>query len=724
MRRLIAPVALLLAPVLAGAQSGGFIRYHAPSGGGTASIRSHATDCTALVDGATNEVCLELDSERFFTCQPTAGGCDTPAEWILTPNPGAPAFPLAAGTGCVTPDYSFTADSNAGLCLVVVDQVRVQSGAGNGNGYLLATVGSSEIGLLDGVGVASKIVVAPDLVTFTLADGVAGSFSTARRPVVMLTGTAAPSATDCDASGEVSPPRFYHQNGDPADVNAQLFRCIQTGAASFAWHPVGHMNGTAPPQACTQGNLFFDTDAVAGTNWFGCTTTGDPGTWTQLGGGFATPGAGIIVDTNGSGSLAARCVVPGDGTVVTNGCGAAGNITVGSDTATTPQYTQGLGSPPATCAVGQVYAETDQLRACICSATDTWTCNGKLRAHATDCTGLTDGIADEMCFERDANTLYVCEPSAGGCDTAGEWTSASGGGTPTLFTARTTFGSAVDAANAIDFNETAGSITVEGATADGFETRLFWSDPSADRGLTFPNASGNVMVDTVSHTVSGNNTFSGQMIVSDSTGEFRLGASAKLSLRSRTTMTPDQGTIEPSTTSNSLHMVEGADGAFDFNNGPCGTAACTNPQFIVADKDQNITDYQAIGLSGLTGKFVKTLTETTATSVVIIPVSAATSVSGMMFYTVHARDGTNSQTRSGRVIWNGVAEGTTATCVLGTADELDNTPTGTLTATITCTSPANNQIQLLIDATSSLTQTTLEAYVTLISVGPGEPLPQ
>jgi hypothetical protein len=40
--------------------------------------------------------------------------------------------------------------------------------------------------------------------------------------------------------------------------------------------------------------------------------------------------------------------------------------------------------------------------------------------HATDCTAATakKGI---FCFEADANTLYVCEPSAGDCDTAGEW---------------------------------------------------------------------------------------------------------------------------------------------------------------------------------------------------------------------------------------------------------------------------------------------------------------
>lgn len=51
-----------------------------------------------------------------------------------------------------------------------------------------------------------------------------------------------------------------------------------------------------------------------------------------------------------------------------------------------------------------------------------------LMRHATDCTAITDGAAGEACYEIDADTLYVCEPSAGGCDTAGEWKATGGAG--------------------------------------------------------------------------------------------------------------------------------------------------------------------------------------------------------------------------------------------------------------------------------------------------------
>ena len=54
--------------------------------------------------------------------------------------------------------------------------------------------------------------------------------------------------------------------------------------------------------------------------------------------------------------------------------------------------------------------------------------NIQIARHNTDCTSLTDGVAGELCYEEDANTLYMCEPTAGGCDTAGEWISVSSAG--------------------------------------------------------------------------------------------------------------------------------------------------------------------------------------------------------------------------------------------------------------------------------------------------------
>ena len=53
--------------------------------------REHATDCTALTDGRTRDLCYELDSEVLYKCEPTDGLCDTAAEWKGV-NPPAPSL--------------------------------------------------------------------------------------------------------------------------------------------------------------------------------------------------------------------------------------------------------------------------------------------------------------------------------------------------------------------------------------------------------------------------------------------------------------------------------------------------------------------------------------------------------------------------------------------------------------------------------------------------------
>ena len=77
----------------------------------------------------------------------------------------------------------------------------------------------------------------------------------------------------------------------------------------------------------------------------------------------------------------------------------------------------------------------------------------QMRRHATDCTAITDGKNGELCYEQDANTLYMCEPTAGDCDTAGEWIqTAGGGGAPTDATYVTTTANATLTAEVVVAN--------------------------------------------------------------------------------------------------------------------------------------------------------------------------------------------------------------------------------------------------------------------------------
>lgn len=349
-------------------------------------------------------------------------------------------------------------------------------------------------------------------------------------------------------------------------------------------------------------------------------------------------------------------------------------------------------------------------------------------------TPITGGADTQMCFN-DSATLSCGDAGATYNKTTDSLTLVGAVNSATgLHTGRVTHGSAADAANAVDLGETAGAITFEGATADGFESRVTVVDPTVgDQTFQFPDVAAagtkTVALTNFANVWNANQLFGATNIngintTSNMGAGWFFGSSQNTYLGYLSPLTPDSFAIGVSALSNSGHVYEIGDGAFDFNNGPCGAAVCTNPQWIVHDKDQNTTNYQSLGLSGLSGGFRVTLAEGSATDIATLAVPAATSVSGELLYTVHARDATNSQTRSGRIIWSAVAEGTTATCVLGTAEELDNTPTGTLTATVTCDAATANLIKLRLNPTSSLTQTTLEGYGTLIVVGSGEALPQ
>ena len=61
------------------------------------------------------------------------------------------------------------------------------------------------------------------------------------------------------------------------------------------------------------------------------------------------------------------------------------------------------------------------------------------------------------------------------------------GGDSTALTTRISFGD--------------GNVTFEGATADSHETTLIFTDPTADRQIVFPNASGNILLDSSTNTL-------------------------------------------------------------------------------------------------------------------------------------------------------------------------------------------------------------------------------
>lgn len=96
----------------------------------------------------------------------------------------------------------------------------------------------------------------------------------------LLTGTSAPSSGACDASSEVG--SVYVRTGDQASVPTQIYMCKKTGASSYSWGPFFGYTQTAAPATCATGELWFDTDATAGSNLNLCTASN---TWTAISGG-------------------------------------------------------------------------------------------------------------------------------------------------------------------------------------------------------------------------------------------------------------------------------------------------------------------------------------------------------------------------------------------------------------------------------------------------------
>lgn len=306
-----------------------------------------------------------------------------------------------------------------------------------------------------------------------------------------------------------------------------------------------------------------------------------------------------------------------------------------------------------------------------------------------------------------------------------------------LFSGTNTFGSAADAANSLNFGAVAGALTFEGSTADAIELSVAVADPTvADKTWTIPNLTGaaHTFADLeTAQTFSGQKTFSDTVTMSGGLPGVTIASGIRLdigtggigSLTSRTENTPDTFQAQVNT-SNALDVRTLGQAAVDLNNGACGTAQCTDPSIVIHSVSNNTTNFTTLSSYGISGRRIKTLVAATPTEVLRIPIVAEAGTSGMLLYTVYATDGSTPQTRTGRILFNGNNDGGVETCILGTAEELDNTPTGTLTAAITCDgAAAANAISIYINAESSLSETTLESYIQVINVGGvGAPLPQ
>jgi hypothetical protein len=310
----------------------------------------------------------------------------------------------------------------------------------------------------------------------------------------------------------------------------------------------------------------------------------------------------------------------------------------------------------------------------------------------------------------------------------------------TLLTKATTFGTAVAAADSIALQETAGCITWEGSTADTIQGRLCVTDPTvSDKLWTVPNAAGTVTLAEVNNSVTvaqtiqtgsyGNNitrTATSGINLSLSNGFIDWGSTIG-GINARIAPTPDTLEIYTGTASNAVHVLELGDVGFDHQNGPCGTAACADPTFVIHSHNQATGEFTSVQAGAIVGTMTKALSEGAATDVVRIGVAASTGRGGVIEYTVHANDGADFQTRGGGSFSFSVQNiGGTETCTMNPAapDQTNDSnaatiSSGTLTYAWTCTSAVDATVDLELNATSSLTQTTLKVDYVVRVYGPG-----
>lgn len=203
----------------------------------------------------------------------------------------------------------------------------------------------------------------------------------------------------------------------------------------------------------------------------------------------------------------------------------------------------------------------------------------------------------------------------------------------------------------------------------------------------------------------------------------RLGtdSDANNAISMQNAQTPDAAGLWTGSTANYWIVAEAADRTFDLAH-----PQQTNPTMFFENAAQDQTQHQGLAYYGSQGRAIKTLTETSATSVVRIPVAAAAGVGGTVTFTVFASDATDHQTLTGVLQYAAVNKAGTETCatptLTGTA--LNSVSTGTLTCTYACDTTPANAVDVQFNCTSSLTQTTLDIYYRVDALGASEPLPQ
>jgi hypothetical protein len=178
--------------------------------------------------------------------------------------------------------------------------------------------------------------------------------------------------------------------------------------------------------------------------------------------------------------------------------------------------------------------------------------------------------------------------------------------------------------------------------------------------------------------------------------------------------------------------------AFDFNNGRCLTAACTNPSLILHSPDQVTTEYLQLQTDATGAAHVQSnlaeitvggsklnITEASAQAIVRITMPSSAVFGATVTYLVSDGDGTDFVGRSGSIIIQGANKAGTSVCtILATRDQETEdgsqivNAAGAFTLTYTWTNVVNTtSCDLSLNGASSAGVGTYDITYTVILMG-------
>lgn len=762
MRKLLLSAALLAA-------SPASAQYTIP-GGGSGGAPTDAQYIVATANGT-------LSAERVCTDTATID-CDAGTAGQMKFNL---ITPIRVATECATPNFSFTDDTGAGLCLSAADTVHFQSSPAGSNprSIVTATATGTNMVFVDAGGASTEMDIIDDEVAFAIGGGQFFVLS----PALATFGRSAAHDQIRIAPVALGGGSFVGSITS-SDLTAARTWTVPDATGTFCLST----DCTVSNGATTAGRILFKEDSDNGSNsvtLIGPASTADVTVTLPAAAGtlLLSPGAGFPADTDGAGTLAARTITAGTGISVANGAGAAGNPTVSLDTATTPQYSSGAGSASATGAVGTWYHETDAGLVSTYSATDTL---ATMVTTQQDSIANADWFIDEDSFATNSATRVPSQQSvkayvdaSGGAfdgNVTGQFSFQADISPSQITSNQNDYSGCTAASNAVCrlSTDAARNITGIAAGADGRVLRLvnvgaqlisltyddaassagnkFVWDGAANEAITFGGGgSVDLIYDSTSSAwrVVGGRTLSlstgmcvgrggaysnceGDIAVYDALGDAAIGAESAVA-----------GSYAIITTKNNNGAVGylatfGSGAGGEFSGIPLANATILNTDNSVSALLLNTNNAPvAIGVANVQREFIedgsKTLVNTTATTTFqITGLGAHVRSGGTVNFCVEAADASNDQVACGDAHFGAVdttagAGGETCfSAVVGTVSAVASGAASSGTLTVTSDATAGTDLcNIRFTASSSLTPTTLRVtYHVFLNTRAGVVTPQ